>query len=43
MLRRLNELFAPGPSAPGERTVALLTGIGIKSTQFMTDLFSAPA
>ena len=39
----LDMLQARGAIRSGERTVVLLTGTGIKSTQFMTDLFSAPA
>jgi len=39
----LDTLQARGAIRSGERTVVLLTGTGIKSTQFMTDLFSAPA
>jgi len=39
----LDTLLARGAIRSGERTVVLLTGTGIKSTQFMTDLFAAPA
>lgn len=39
----LDALQARGAIKPAERTVVLLTGTGLKSTQFMTDLFSAPA
>ncbi|EHK63705.1 pyridoxal-phosphate dependent enzyme [Achromobacter arsenitoxydans] len=39
----LDTLQARGAIRSGERTVVLLTGTGLKSTQFMTDLFSAPA
>lgn len=38
----LNVLEARGAIKSGERTVVLLTGTGIKSTQFMTDLYTAP-
>ena len=37
----LQVLEARGAIQTNERTVVLLTGTGIKSTQFMTDLYSA--
>ncbi|MNN98621.1 threonine synthase [compost metagenome] len=39
----LHALEQRGAIKSGERTVVLLTGTGIKSTQFMTDLYTAPA
>lgn len=39
----LDLLQARGAIQASERTVVLLTGTGLKSTQFMTDLFAAPA
>lgn len=39
----LDLLQARGAIQASERTVVLLTGTGLKSTQVMTDLFSAPA
>ncbi|MCH6111198.1 pyridoxal-phosphate dependent enzyme, partial [Salmonella enterica] len=37
----LDRLRARGAIRDAERTVVLLTGTGIKATQFMTDLYSA--
>jgi threonine synthase len=39
----LDMLHARGAIQEGERTVVLLTGTGIKSTHFMTDVFAVPA
>ncbi|MBB1623720.1 pyridoxal-phosphate dependent enzyme [Achromobacter sp. UMC71] len=39
----LDVLQARGAIHPAERTVVLLTGTGVKATQFMTDLYSDPA
>ena len=36
----LDLLAARGAISQAERTVVLLTGTGVKATQFMTDLYS---